>query len=129
MAEHAAFTAIFKNKETKKIEETEKRRAAAAEKRLAAAAAKAGALLKKPSSGGDGDCAGVMLKKPSSGGGNGPSFSCEWSREQVLVRTGNKGDPSTAFKFGDHGGVDGAAKTAKARVAMLSKEGQTEIQL
>ena len=80
-------------------------------------------MLKKPSSGGDGDCAGVVLKKPSSGGCNGPSFSCEWSREQVLVRTGNKCDPSTAFKFGDHGGVDGAVKKAKALVAKLSKGG------
>jgi hypothetical protein len=61
------------------------------------AAVKAKGVLKKP--------AGAGMLKP-------PTFSCEWTRNQVLRRP-NNGEPSIALKFADHGGVDGAVKAAQ----------------
>jgi hypothetical protein len=62
------------------------------------AAAKAKGALKKP--------AGAALVKP-------PSWSCEWTRSQVLRRPNKPGEPSIALKFADHGGLEGAVKAAK----------------
>ena len=37
-----------------------------------------------------------------------PIWSCEWTRNQFLARSGRRGDASVAFAFADHGGVEGA---------------------
>ena len=41
-----------------------------------------------------------------------PHYSVEHSRAQVLCRTGVRGDASIKFKFGDHGGREGALRAA-----------------
>ena len=41
-----------------------------------------------------------------------PHYSVEHSRAQVLCRSGVRGDASIKFKFGDHGGRDGALRAA-----------------
>lgn len=65
-----------------------------------AAKAKAGAKTKAGSKGGSGSAK--------------PSYSVEWSRSQVLCRTGVKGEPSTTFKFGSgKGDLEKAVVLAK----------------
>ena len=56
------------------------------------------------------ECPKLTAKKPSK-----PSYSVEWSRNQVLCRTGRPGPgQSTAIKFSDHGGnSDKAIAAAK----------------
>ena len=52
-----------------------------------------------------------------------PSFSCEWTRFQVLCRTGKKADPSVTFPFADYtNGVAGAHAAAVEWVANFKKE-------
>ena len=40
--------------------------------------------------------------------GGKPSYSCEWSRNQFMGRTGVKGEKCVAFPFSAYGGADGA---------------------
>ena len=50
-----------------------------------------------------------------------PSFSVEWSRSQVLCRTGRKGDPSVKFPF-DVGKEVAAISKARKWVEDMKKE-------
>ena len=53
-----------------------------------------------------------------------PSFSIEWSRSQVLCRTGMRGaGQSLALPFEEYGGSDKAIAAAKRWVAKQTKKG------
>ena len=54
--------------------------------------------------------------------GSKPSFAVEWSRSQVLCRTGIKGEPSIALKFEEHGGIETAVAAAKLWVSKVAAE-------
>jgi hypothetical protein len=46
----------------------------------------------------------------------------EWSRSQVLCRTGIKGEPSVVLKFEEHGGIEPAVAKAKLWVSKVAAE-------
>ena len=57
------------------------------------------------------------IKKRPAAATTEPFFSCEWSRNQVMCRTGGAGPGwSHAIKFEDAGGVDKAVAAARAWV-------------
>ena len=52
-----------------------------------------------------------------------PSFSVEWTREQVQCRTGKRGvGQNMALKFSEHGGMERAVKKAKQWVGDKKRE-------
>ena len=50
-----------------------------------------------------------------------PSLSMEWSRKQVMCRTGEPGTKCVAFPFDKHGGAESARKKAQPWVARERK--------
>jgi hypothetical protein len=61
--------------------------------------------------------AGAAMKRPAGGTGQ-PLFSVEWSREQVMCRSGRKGPgESHRIAFSEHGGLEGAVAEAKKWVS------------
>ena len=54
---------------------------------------------------------------PKHGGNKAPSYSCEWTRDQFMGRTGVKGDKCIAFPFSAYGGTDQARAAAVKWVA------------
>jgi hypothetical protein len=71
------------------------------------AARAAGAVMKRP--------AGAVVKRPVAGE---PMFAVEWTRNQVMCRSGRKG-PGESHKipFDEYGGIEGAVKEAKKWVS------------
>ena len=61
--------------------------------------------------------AGAVMKRPAGAAGQ-PLFSVEWSREQVMCRSGRKGPgESHRIPFSEHGGLEGAVDEAKKWVS------------
>ena len=59
----------------------------------------------------------VPTPAPKPGGNKAPSYSCEWTRDQFMGRTGVKGDKCIAFPFSAYGGADQARAAAVKWVA------------
>ncbi len=61
--------------------------------------------------------AGAVMKRPAGAAGQ-PLFSVEWSREQVMCRSGRKGPgESHRIPLSEHGGLEGAVDEAKKWVS------------
>jgi hypothetical protein len=61
--------------------------------------------------------AGAVMKRPAGATGQ-PLFSVEWSRNQVMCRSGRKGPgESHRIPFSEHGGIEGAVDEAKKWVS------------
>ena len=73
-----------------------------------------------------------IAKRPAAAGGGRPKkpktvgearYTCEWSREQFMGRTGKSGPGSTKrFPFAEHGGREEALKACKAWVDDINKK-------